>query len=201
MQTPGALNQQVHGRQVADHLIEVQVQGLLHHLGANQNPAGAGFGSGRFAEPFQCRLFYRLAVRHDKATVKKHDLVRVRRPFAENLIRGNGIVHGVAYPATALAALCRIKQMLDHRLRFVEHFHRHPANHAVTGGERRLFQALIGNPGGQRERWLFFHDLRSQAPAFLVSRNQVALHGVGQGSGKQNGAAALLGVGLQDGFQ
>ena len=36
MQTPGALQQQVHRRQVAEHEVEVDIQGLLGHLSGNQ---------------------------------------------------------------------------------------------------------------------------------------------------------------------
>ncbi|MCY1290915.1 hypothetical protein D9M70_400810 [compost metagenome] len=71
LQTASALDQQVDRGHIADHGIEVQIEGLLHHLGRYQHPALTLCSTGVLAEQLQGALLDIQPVAHGEAAMEQ----------------------------------------------------------------------------------------------------------------------------------
>ena len=91
---PGPLDQQVGGREVSHHEVEIDVEALFHDLRNRHqytNPLGAGAVT---AEAAQNLCLYRQPVGHRETCMKQQRLY----PDAQQRHRLDRIVHCVAHP-------------------------------------------------------------------------------------------------------
>ncbi len=114
LEAAGALDQQIDGGQVGDQQVEIQIEGLFHHLGGDEHPAAALGGAGILAETFQHPLLDGEAVGEGETGVEQVD-----------------VPVGMALPQ---AQVVEGEQHLHCRFQFVS---RQPADRFQAGGNLR----------------------------------------------------------------
>ena len=145
----GALDDEIDGRKIGNHSVEVEIQRLLHHLGGNQDLTLALFVIALFAKSIQHLLFDCKAAGQGEAGVEQ-GYVPLRISRFQLGIGFTGVRYRVANPAGALAGGNRVRKRLFHRLQAVYKLDPDMAANRSTGFQREFGCHFTIEMGQQR---------------------------------------------------
>ena len=195
-QAPGALDQGAHRRQIGNHDIETNVQGLLQDLRADNHPTSSCTGRRGLAEGLHHVAFIAKSVPKREARVMQHG-VHATRPQ-----RGDGcnrLIDRIAHKRASRAALGGIGQDVETSVQRVEPLDRH----ATHGNRDRFDGRYLGRVADHRDLRIMVRQVRHVWPrrAALESPDEARPHAQRQRRRHQNSRAAEHGVEGQQRFQ
>lgn len=160
MQTTGALQDQIHRRQVGEHEIEVDIQALLSHLGGDQQ--GLGRPLAALAETRQHGLFLLAALIRREARMKQQQRHRISQLGLEFQVKTLRAIHGIDDQRPATALLYQLRGLGDQAADVFRHglqMNRRQwprvartASHATRVGQQEARVTQLGAVSGPRPR-------------------------------------------------
>jgi hypothetical protein len=148
-QPPGALDDQIDGREVRDHQIEVKVEALLYDLCCNKHlpPWRIGTGFSAAAETTHNFCFDALPVGHGEAGVEQQ---RLQSRFAEAVAGIDCLVNAVAHEGHPRARLRRRDDPRKRAFKITDPGGGHETRKTISNGLGRLVNAGGSDDGDER---------------------------------------------------